>query len=180
MAQITYSNKTFLNENASIPETNKVTDDNMNEIKSVVNQNDTNVGNLSNLQTTNKTSIVSAINELKKGEIFSLEETITNKIWIDDKPIYRKVVPTGTISNAPKNVAHRISNLGTITELEGFVMTSSGNSYTLPRVVATALNQQIGLSVDSTNITIDAGNSASFIDSFVIIEYTKTTDEVSS
>ncbi len=37
--QITYNNKSFLNQNPSIPNANKVTDDDMNEIKNVVNAN---------------------------------------------------------------------------------------------------------------------------------------------
>lgn len=39
MANITYNNKSFLNQNADIPNVNKVTDNDMNEIKSVVNAN---------------------------------------------------------------------------------------------------------------------------------------------
>ena len=39
MAQITYDNKVALNENTSVAEINKVTDDNMNEIKNTVNTN---------------------------------------------------------------------------------------------------------------------------------------------
>lgn len=41
MAQITYANKTFVNQNANVPAINKVQDSDMNEIKSVVNSNDT-------------------------------------------------------------------------------------------------------------------------------------------
>lgn len=40
MAQITYANKVKLNDDPNIPDINKVTDDDMNEIKSVVNEND--------------------------------------------------------------------------------------------------------------------------------------------
>lgn len=40
MAKITFEDKVALLENADIPEINKVTDDNINEIKSVVNEND--------------------------------------------------------------------------------------------------------------------------------------------
>ena len=43
MAQITYSNKTALNENSSIPSVNKVEDTDMNEIKQVVNDNETKI-----------------------------------------------------------------------------------------------------------------------------------------
>lgn len=37
MAQITYANKEFVNENANIPAINKVQDTDLNEIKSVIN-----------------------------------------------------------------------------------------------------------------------------------------------
>lgn len=46
MAQITYDDKVALNENPSVAEINKVTDDNMNEIKNAVNTN-TPVGSIS-------------------------------------------------------------------------------------------------------------------------------------
>lgn len=41
MAQITYQNKVALNENPDIPDINKVTDDDMNQIKSAHNDTDT-------------------------------------------------------------------------------------------------------------------------------------------
>lgn len=46
MAQITYDDKVALNENPSVAEINKVTDDNMNEIKDTINTN-TPVGSIS-------------------------------------------------------------------------------------------------------------------------------------
>lgn len=71
MSKITYSDKEYIYENASIPEINKITDGNMNEIKTVVNENDTrlsivetNQGTLANLTTTEKTNLVGAINEV--------------------------------------------------------------------------------------------------------------------
>lgn len=39
MAKITFNDKSYINENADIPEVNKITDANINEIKSVVNSN---------------------------------------------------------------------------------------------------------------------------------------------
>ena len=44
---ITYSDKSYINENASIAATNKITDSDMNEIKSVVNNNATELSTLS-------------------------------------------------------------------------------------------------------------------------------------
>lgn len=162
---INYTNKQFLNENSSIANINKVTDDDMNEIKSVVNNN-------AAITLQNQTMV----NAFSDGEVYSTSEVKTNSIWIDNKPIYRKVVQTGALSGSVKNVAHGISSLNIVINLYGIAITSGNAYYTIPRVVNTQTNQQIGLNANGTNITLDAGSNASFADSFVIIEYTKTTD----
>ena len=64
MSKITYTNKVTLNDYPDIANINKCTAGDLNEIKTVVNENDDNVGDLTNLNTTNKTNIVSAINEV--------------------------------------------------------------------------------------------------------------------
>ena len=61
MAQITYANKVALNENPEIANINKVTDDDMNEIKQVVNDNYNNTIQITNIEPTDS----------------------DNKIWID-------------------------------------------------------------------------------------------------
>ena len=67
MAQITYTNKQFVNQNSSVPAINKVQDSDMNEIKSVVN------GLLSSTQTTDSTLGYNApyINSVVKREIIT-------------------------------------------------------------------------------------------------------------
>lgn len=67
MAQITYTNKETLNSQPSIADKNKVKAEDMNEIKSVVNTNYGEVGDITNLNTTNKTSIVNGINSILSG-----------------------------------------------------------------------------------------------------------------
>lgn len=62
MAKITYEDKEFLNKNEEIADNRKVNDTDLNEIKQVVNTNDDNIGDLSNLNTTDKSSIVNGIN----------------------------------------------------------------------------------------------------------------------
>ena len=69
MAKITYENKVALNENASIPDINKVNASDMNEIKSVVNGNDNNVGHISTLKTTNKTYMFAVITKMLSLQI---------------------------------------------------------------------------------------------------------------
>lgn len=65
-----------------------------------------NIGNLTNLTTTDKSSIVDAINEIN-GEIpdiYSTSEVKTNKVWIDGKPIYRKTFQFTSANNTSWNL----------------------------------------------------------------------------
>jgi len=64
MSKITYTNKVTLNDYPDIANINKCTAGDLNEIKTVVNENDDNVGDLSNLTTPNTNDIVSAINSI--------------------------------------------------------------------------------------------------------------------
>lgn len=64
ITEITYSDKSDIN-TTSTPEVNKITASNLNEIKSVVNTNANLMGNLSELETTDRSSIVNAINSTR-------------------------------------------------------------------------------------------------------------------
>ena len=103
--------------------TTPVDADNLNQLQTNV---ETDLGLLSNLNTTSKTNLVSAINETnskvvndytqsstmcysagfvndyvadKVSDVYSTTETQTNKFWTDGKPIYRKVFPVQAISS---------------------------------------------------------------------------------
>lgn len=107
MAKITYTNKVALNPQPSIADENKVTDSDMNEIKSSVNTLYDNQGDLSSLQTTTKTDLVSAINETITYS--TTEQRIGT--WINGKPLYRKVIKyTGNISDG-MDINYDISNV---------------------------------------------------------------------
>lgn len=105
MAKITYADKTALNTNSQIADVNKVNDSDLNEIKSVVNDNDTNVGDLSTLNTTDKSSIVNAINELLPTVLYSTNKEfsgIANNTIItlnDDITNYQRVIFFGISNN---------------------------------------------------------------------------------
>lgn len=178
LTQITYTNKETLNEQPSIADKNKVKADDMNEIKSVVNTNASNVGDLANLNTTANTSIVAAINELKGGEVYSTSEVKTNKVWIDGKPIYRKVFEKTNVSTGYIQHTHDISTLETLVKAEGILYYTSGYQY-IPNVVADNItgygagilnitnakfNTLLGTSIPTTNKM------------YIILEYTKSTD----
>ena len=69
MSKITYADKEILYTNADIPANKKVQNSDMNEIKNIVNENDAKVGELNDLNTTEKSSIVNAINEITTNSI---------------------------------------------------------------------------------------------------------------
>lgn len=96
MAKITYEDKVALNVNSDIADINKCNASDLNEIKDVVNTNDDNMGLLSDLNTTNKGSMVNAINEVITNTKVSMAKITTNGessytsatkvtgIWVND------------------------------------------------------------------------------------------------
>ncbi len=61
---VTFDNKSNMSTNSDIPRINKVIDDDINQLKDVANTNATNIGDTSNLSTSDKSSLVNSINEL--------------------------------------------------------------------------------------------------------------------
>lgn len=75
MAQITYTNKVALNENPEIANINKVTDDDMNEIKQVVNDNYNNTIQITDTEPTDSDNKI----WIDTGEVGSAASEITNE-----------------------------------------------------------------------------------------------------
>jgi hypothetical protein len=176
LTQITYTNKETLNEQPSVADKNKVKADDMNEIKSVVNTNAGKVGDLSNLTTTAKTSIVESVNELKGGEIYSTNEVKTNKVWIDGKPIYRKVINTGEFSNTEISINTGITNINEVVNFGGsFKRKSSQTPYFYS--IDNVLIDEWRINYNTGVITIKTNNQyVAMAYGYLILEYTKTTD----
>lgn len=178
MAKITWADKTALNPQPSIARENKCTNDDLNEIKQVVNTNDDNVGDITTLTTTDKSSVVNAINEIEAGNVYSTNETNTGKIWIDGKPIYRKVVQF-TVASAEvawKSAPHGIqnANASSMRIVEAYITV---NAFGI--VNEFVPNQTFQLGIADTNIRYVNHKSESNFDNKTctcIIEYTKTTD----
>lgn len=139
---------------------------------------DGNVGDLSSLTTSTKTDLVSAINEVNSRDIYSTTERVIGT-WINGKPLYRKVVSFGTLpNNNTKTVAHNISNIGIVTSIKGIgINTISHLYYVIPATSVDALGNQIQIYCDNTDIYIKTGiDRSSITESYIILEYTKTTD----
>ena len=146
MALITYNDKSNY-QSSSLANEYKVTANDMNEIKTAINNSTT----------------------------YSTTETIvgTDK---NGKPIYRKVIDVGNLpNNSSKQIAHSISNLKAIKDSN--IEVSNGTStFKLPFVSSAGLEYTISYYIDSTNITITTGTDRSAFSGEATIEYTKTTD----
>ena len=90
-----------------------------------------NIGDLSNLETQNKTSIVNAINSTNLMNIFSTTEQLIGK-WIDGNNLYRIVLTsTGTFSNANYNIGALDDNYKMRFCFGTFYNSSNNNEYVL-------------------------------------------------
>lgn len=115
------------------------------------------------------------------NDIYLEEERKTNKVWIDGKTIYRKVINFGALPNATKkDVAHNISNLEQFIRIEG-VSTRQDNtkfSQSLPLIYKNIeSNYNTSLGVDVQTVSIQTNEDRSMFNGYVILEYTKTTEE---
>ena len=101
---------------------------------------------------------------------YSTNEVDTGKVWIDNKKIYRKVINLGarTYSNGTNTINHNISNFDTIT-FPKFVVKMYDNWYERWETIK-------DVSINSSTIIIKTSQALTVQDSFIIFEYTKTTD----
>lgn len=132
------------------------------------------IGDLSNLNTTDQTNIVNAINEVNQNQInsntYSTTETVVGK-WINNKPIYRKVInsygTTGDNVAIPHNIVHfkQLVNYCLIAGDSGLSYVSNNNLYDL------WIN-----TVDTNNINMKIAGAYNNWQIYIILEYLKTTD----
>lgn len=158
---ITYDDKQYLNQNSEIADVNKINDTDMNEIKTVVNNNATELTNVIN------------------AEEYSINEVKTNKVWIDGKPIYRKVINCGNLpNNTTKQITHGISNMSTTIKINGTAIRSTDNdTLPIPYITFNANNSGgIVIYIDSTNIVLRTTTDRSAYVGYVTLEYTKLID----
>ena len=97
--------------------------------------------------------------------------------WIDGKPLYRKTINFGVLpNNTTKDVNHSISNLERVIALYG--TTDNGTTHlTIPYIATIGLNYSITLNCNKTSVTAVTGSDrTAYTNTYIVIEYTKTTD----
>ena len=107
---------------------------------------------------------------------YSTTEVKTNKVWIDGKPIYRKVVDCGYMPEMgqTKNVAHNITNLDKFVLFSGYMYNAFGHYMPFPWPWEN--NEENSYFTDSTYIMLQTNATRSNYGVVVVLEYTKTTD----
>lgn len=162
-----YQKLNWLNkgETGAIP----INKDNLNHMDNGIETNDKNTGELSNLNTTNKDSIVNSINEVNNKFDYSAEEQVVGK-WTDGKPIYRKIA-SGTVpkSDYYPTVATGITNLDKVVSISVVLAYGDNRQYFSSTRYTYYLDKE-----NDNQITIVSPDIES--DATFTIYYTKTTD----
>lgn len=111
-----------------------------------------------------------------KSGNYSTSERQTEYKWIDGKYIYKKTINFGALPNATtKNVNHNISSISNVINIEGFAKYTSGITIFIPNVNTKTVGSGISISVSTTQITIDTGNTdRSGANAYITLYYTKT------
>lgn len=122
-------------------------------------------------------TIKGAISEQNKklGNVFSTDEVKTNDVWIDGKPIYRKVFSVSALpNNTTMSIAHGISNMGEVVHIYGTAHYAADKIYiSLPSADPDGANYAIAIKVKLSNILIVTKSNKSDLSGKIVIEYTK-------
>lgn len=114
-------------------------------------------------------------------DVYSTDEVKTNKVWVDGKPIYRKIVVYDKGTRTGKiETNHGISDVDKIVSIGGFV-TNNTEFIPLPSAITIDNVNPYSISLQTstrTKFTIFVGTVFTTSWTFYIItEYTKTTDQ---
>lgn len=117
----------------------------------------------------------------KEIGIYDLQEFLTGQQWFTTgnpqkkRQTFRRVYSIGAIAaGATLNTAHGLTGITAFTAIYGTAVTDAVDYRPLPYVSTVALNQQVSLTVDATNIIIVNGAGAANITSaLVVLEFLK-------
>lgn len=115
--------------------------------------------------------------KIDNGEIYSTQEIKTNRKWINGKTIYKKVIDYGYLPNASyKDVSSGLSNI-LVHKIYGYAISPNQTTIPLPFATTSANNNVSLVYTDLNYIRTQTGTDRSTQYAYIIIEYTKTTDE---
>ena len=121
----------------------------------------------------------------EKLDEYSTSEVNTGKVWIDNKPIYRKVIYVSSLPNATSvDYPHNITNVDTIwIDLStSFIQWSNGNTSPFNYLGSNSANTSLANAIEvrlanATKFSIETYNTnRSGLSAYVTLLYTKSTD----
>lgn len=128
----------------------------------------------------NKDLVISGTNmtlgDIAYKDIYSTTETKTNKVWIDGKPIYRKVI-VKTITRSGNNI-FSLSSVG-LENIDKYVtLKSISNGDPINEDYYTTNADLLRTLINHNGLYIQLGTSYPSVPCLIytIVEYTKTTD----
>ena len=158
ITEITYNDKSDIN-TTSTPEVNKITASNLNEIKSVVNTNANLMGDLDTLTTSDKSSVVNAINSTRLQITTDGSAVETGRVINGNKEYIKRI----TLLSFPGQSQEKSWATGinmtniVITGINITVKTGSANWFQLPN--NDTVNSRAGLNSDGTiHVQMFTGN----------------------
>lgn len=120
--------------------------------------------------------LVRPIQYSERNGKFVQEERETGETWINEQPIFRKVVNIGTLpNNTSKFVPHGVRYTRFLS-MKGYAFgPTNGISINIPHPDANTLAGTVELAVAGANIVITTtGNLTAFSESYVVLEYIKS------
>lgn len=118
---------------------------------------------------------------IKQIGIFDLVEFLSGEQWFTPanpqikRQTFRKVFSISNIGpGVTSTTAHNLTNITAFTHIYGTAVTNVPDYRPIPYSSATAVNQQIEIKIDATNITIiNGGSSPTLTSCLVVLEYLK-------
>lgn len=117
--------------------------------------------------------------EALQGEVdYSTEEHLTGRKWLDGRPTYEKTVNCGALPNATtKLIPYEIPDLLFVVKGCFTAVDSGGNIFFPAPFPYSPAQGSVGFYVSGLNIVLWAGmDRTNFTQTFITLEYTKSTD----
>ena len=118
------------------------------------------------------------ITTVPEENIYSTDEKVIGQ-WIDGKPLYQKTLSCGALpNNTTSSINHNIDNIDYVTNFYGTAKDTGGSFIHFDAcAVGSSTTADTQLLVNSTIIRFKTGTDrSSFTESYVTLQYTKTTD----
>lgn len=140
--------------------------------------NETNIGDLTQLNTTNKSNIVNAINEVNQNDINKGTYSTTEQkigIWLDGKPIYKKTIVVNSLTGSA--AFYTDTSIDNIVNIYGLATYSNNdkNKHQLGAYANTNFYSLIQWASNESKLYY-YGNGYNGQKAWVTIEYTKIID----